>query len=403
MDKSVDRKVLYDGPYRKREYQNNKLLYKACVVESGYFSLIMESPPIQDTNYSIFWNDELMHKGTFLGYEDNDDLKQNENETMVDFCYVEKEGKALIETDQRALCGNVVIDCGGERIPIMSNTFEYHIYETAAKISGLSELRDVTSFQSKAFCWILTHNNDEAVYRIAYDDNLKERFTQRYTLTILHLMSPNGLFSTVQFPPLSHECKWTGVGCSKNVVTDISLSSETNQIIGGSLIKELGSLAFLEVLLLRETGLVGTVPQVLSNLYSLKELDLSSNSLSGSIPEFFFNQLGSLRSINFSYNGFTGTIPARIGSYSDVESIKLNNNQFIGVLPMEGFSKFNLQVFDVSENQLSGLGISSPLLKHSNLGKVFLFTKMDTCMKSLLFLTNGTLLLIHANILSQLF
>eukprot|EP00594_Rhizosolenia_setigera_P004397 CAMPEP_0178943240 /NCGR_PEP_ID=MMETSP0789-20121207/2471_1 /TAXON_ID=3005 /ORGANISM="Rhizosolenia setigera, Strain CCMP 1694" /LENGTH=106 /DNA_ID=CAMNT_0020622801 /DNA_START=267 /DNA_END=583 /DNA_ORIENTATION=- len=98
-------------------------------------------------------------------------------------------------------------------------------------------------------------------------------FIQRYVLTILHLTSKTGLFDIDEYPPLTHECEWQGIKCdiddTPNIVTGISLSAKNNHIISGAIVQEIGSLAYLETLELRQTEINGTIPRSFSNLWSL--------------------------------------------------------------------------------------------------------------------------------------
>jgi len=149
-------------------------------------------------------------------------------------------------------------------------------------------------------------------------------------------------------------------------MTSLILSPAANQIIGGTLIPEIGNLPFLEILHLNQTGLEGTIPDVFSNLYNLRELNLSDNNLTGSISDDFFDQLERVELFDLSCNSMTGMIPARIGSHSNIMTIRLNKNRFAGRLPLDGFTKFELKHLDVSENQLSGR-ISPSLLNHVDL------------------------------------
>jgi len=186
---------------------------------------------------------------------------------------------------------------------------------------------------------------------------------------LLHLISVAGLFGDGEYPPPSHECSWEGITCiddEKKKMVSLSLSSAANQIIEGTLTEEIGSLAFLEILHLDQTGLKGTIPSVFSNLYSLRELDLSDNALTGTIPDNFFNQLERLELFDLSDNDMTGVIPVSIGSYSNIEVIRLNNNNFTGELPLDRFTEFNLKHLDLSKNKLSS-SISPSLLKHTSL------------------------------------
>lgn len=384
IDHSTEKKVMYDGMYNKIAYSNDKRNHQTCIVNSGCFSLYMESAPVQDTNYSVSWNSFPIYSNTFPGRESIADQTQwFQSQSMISFYYDEE--KNQIKFDD-VPCQSIELFCGDNKdtpILIHPNTTERIIYSTALRISGTAALKNIFSPQSRALCWIVQDNSSPCKNNLDGNmDTTVNLFIQRYVLTILHLTSVNGLFHSNddnnknnnrdnEYPPLTHECIWPGIECSNNksFVTKISLSSEINQMIGSTLIEELGNLAFLETFRLRQTGLKGPLPNVISNLYSLRELDLSMNALTGSIPDTFFHQLRKLEVLDLSYNLMTGTIPFGIGSHSNnMEVIQLSNNIFIGSLPLDGFKKFNLKFLDVSVNELSG-SISPALLKHVNLGE----------------------------------
>lgn len=345
------------------------------MISSDCFSLNMMSEPLIEkksyakhavidfkTDYFIQVNDKAIFKGTY-----EMDIYKTTVQPEVKFHY-----DALTDSIQNgSTCPVSVVDISCNGKPIDS---KYHnLYNAVVGTSGASRFYDEDTLESKTFCWIM--NDASLQLHDTENEQLAKWFMiQRYVLTLLHLTSKNRLFGNDEFPSESHECDWSGIECNEeNIVTILSLTSEKKQIIGGTLIKEIGSLAFLEVLSLNETELVGTIPQVFSNLYSLKELDLSSNSLSGQIPEDFFNQLYRLESIDLSFNELDGVIPSNIGSESDIHTIRLNNNNFKGPLPLDSFISFKLKELDVSKNHLSG-SISQSLLRHKYIGKLCFFT-----------------------------
>lgn len=82
-------------------------------------------------------------------------------------------------------------------------------------------------------------------------------------------------------------------------------------------------------------------------------LDLSSNNLSGEIPE----QLASLERLgymNLSNNHLSGSIPANIGDLQWMESLDLSRNQLSGKIPPSISKLHFLSDLDVSNNNLSG-------------------------------------------------
>lgn len=83
-------------------------------------------------------------------------------------------------------------------------------------------------------------------------------------------------------------------------------------------------------------------------------LDLSSNELSGEIPE----ELGDLkrvRSMNLSRNSLSGFIPGSFSDLKSVESLDLSFNKLRGNIPSQLTMMQSLVVFNVSYNDLSGV------------------------------------------------
>ncbi|KAH7839413.1 hypothetical protein Vadar_003852 [Vaccinium darrowii] len=85
----------------------------------------------------------------------------------------------------------------------------------------------------------------------------------------------------------------------------------------------------------------------------LKIIDLSSNKLSGEIPQEIAS-LAELVSLNLSTNNFTGKIVEDIGQMKNLESLDLSANRLSGKIPATlGLLNF-LSVLDLSNNNLSG-------------------------------------------------
>ncbi|KAJ3100996.1 hypothetical protein HDU96_010175 [Phlyctochytrium bullatum] len=66
-------------------------------------------------------------------------------------------------------------------------------------------------------------------------------------------------------------------------------------------------------------------------------LDLSGNNLSGTLPEIF-TELESLKSLDLSENTLGGAIPTSLYDLLDDAQVDLRNNQFMGVVPDMGLS-----------------------------------------------------------------
>ncbi|KAL8110658.1 hypothetical protein AgCh_026410 [Apium graveolens] len=100
----------------------------------------------------------------------------------------------------------------------------------------------------------------------------------------------------------------------------------------------------------------GAVPDHLSDLCpSLVELDVSANSLFGSVPEGF-GACSSLEVFDISHNNFSGKLPIdTLLKLSSLKNMMFGFNNFVGDLS-DSFSKMiKLETFDVSSNKLSGV------------------------------------------------
>ncbi|KAK6917701.1 Leucine-rich repeat [Dillenia turbinata] len=104
-------------------------------------------------------------------------------------------------------------------------------------------------------------------------------------------------------------------------------------------------------------NLNGTISwKYFKNLSSLQTLDLSNNSLKGSVPGWVWS-IRSLVSINLSKNQFGGSFGAKPGSknvsFSNVKVLRLTNNRFSNLVNLSLFS--NLETLDLSNNNLGVL------------------------------------------------
>ncbi|XP_058216004.1 receptor-like protein EIX2 isoform X1 [Rhododendron vialii] len=89
------------------------------------------------------------------------------------------------------------------------------------------------------------------------------------------------------------------------------------------------------------------------NLRLLKTIDLSSNKLSGKIPEQV-GSLAGLHSLNLSRNTLTGKIIQEIGQMKMLESLDLSANKLSGEIPGSLAHLNFLSVLNLSSNNLSG-------------------------------------------------
>ncbi|XP_037468933.1 receptor-like protein EIX2 [Triticum dicoccoides] len=94
----------------------------------------------------------------------------------------------------------------------------------------------------------------------------------------------------------------------------------------------------------------------------LVNLDLSSNSLIGHIPEGISLLIG-LTNLNLSRNQLMGEIPNQIGDLKHLESLDLSYNLLSGAIPSSLSSLTSLSHLNLSYNNLSGAIPSGPQLQ----------------------------------------
>jgi hypothetical protein len=123
----------------------------------------------------------------------------------------------------------------------------------------------------------------------------------------------------------------------------------------------------LEVLILRSNKFYGPLPKNLTKLAGLHYLDVAHNNISGSIPSSLENlrAMKMTRSydrfgMNYSSDSISSFIKGRELNYTseftnNAVLIDLSSNSFTGHIPKELSSLMGLQFLNLSSNQLSGL------------------------------------------------
>ncbi|XP_027329711.1 probable LRR receptor-like serine/threonine-protein kinase IRK [Abrus precatorius] len=146
---------------------------------------------------------------------------------------------------------------------------------------------------------------------------------------------------------------WVGVKCNprSNRVVELNLDGFS---LSGRIGRGLQRLQFLRKLSLANNNLTGGISLNIASIDNLRVIDLSGNSLSGEVPDDFFRQCGSLRSVSLARNKFSGNVPSTLGSCSALASVDLSLNQFSGSVPPVVWSLSALRSLDLSGNLLEG-------------------------------------------------
>ncbi|KAI4384582.1 hypothetical protein MLD38_002713 [Melastoma candidum] len=104
---------------------------------------------------------------------------------------------------------------------------------------------------------------------------------------------------------------------------------------------------------LSNNSLAGSIPTSIGSLKALNFLDLSVNRLSGSIPQEL-GQAISLRELRLQKNQLSGSVPSSIGTCLPLTTLILSDNYLVGTIPVEISKLANLQFVDLSFNNFSG-------------------------------------------------
>ncbi|XP_060667271.1 receptor-like protein EIX2 [Ziziphus jujuba] len=102
-----------------------------------------------------------------------------------------------------------------------------------------------------------------------------------------------------------------------------------------------------------ENSLSGSIPLSIGNLTGLTTLIISNNKLSGQIPHLWEDKQF-LYIVDMSNNNLSGTIPTTMGSLSSLELLVLSNNKLSGELPSSLQNCANMVNLDLGDNRFTG-------------------------------------------------
>nr|XP_048330859.1 receptor like protein 27-like [Ziziphus jujuba var. spinosa] len=98
-----------------------------------------------------------------------------------------------------------------------------------------------------------------------------------------------------------------------------------------------------------ENSLVGRIDPLFCKLGDLQYLDLSSNNLSGTIPQCLGNFNSSLLVLNLRINHFHGEMPETCGDRRKLKTLDLSCNQLYGKMPNSLIKCEELQILNLSQ------------------------------------------------------
>ncbi|KAG6486434.1 probable inactive receptor kinase At5g67200 [Zingiber officinale] len=144
-------------------------------------------------------------------------------------------------------------------------------------------------------------------------------------------------------------CRWPGVSCSPagRVVRLVLVSSD---ITGFFTPGTLDRLDQLRILSLQDNSLAGPIPD-LSPLINLRAIFLGHNRFGGRFPPSILS-LHRLRVLDLSSNHLAGPVPQALASLDRLVALRLDSNRFNGSLP--AFNQTSLKTLNVSFNNFSG-------------------------------------------------
>ncbi|CAL5343095.1 unnamed protein product [Camellia sinensis] len=169
---------------------------------------------------------------------------------------------------------------------------------------------------------------------------------------------------------------WIGMHLTMLIV----LSLRSNKFYG-SIPQDICYLSYIQVLDLSQNDLSGKLPQCFSNFSALVQSNSSETTVFADLPSYdipsygihFFNtyesnalvqwkgqereygkQLGLLKMIDLSSNKLTGKIPQQVASLAGLVSLNLSRNNLAGRIIQEIGQMKMLEALDLSANRLSG-------------------------------------------------
>ncbi|XP_039134379.1 receptor-like protein EIX1 [Dioscorea cayenensis subsp. rotundata] len=137
----------------------------------------------------------------------------------------------------------------------------------------------------------------------------------------------------------------------------IGYADSLSVVTKGRELKYSNTLQFVASIDLSSNWLSGEIPEQLGNLQGIQNLNLSGNHLAGRIPESI-NGLKSLESLDLSRNELVGEIPSSIAALTSLSHLNLSYNNLSGRIP----SGSQLQTFNDPSTYIGNYNLCGPPL-----------------------------------------
>jgi Leucine-rich repeat (LRR) protein len=269
-----------------------------------------------------------------------------------------------------------LFSCKGEDASTILSTSSANIsVDYLGGISTITVTTTASSFtcnSSKDWCKVdinentitatITENTTESIraanIRVTANDknvniNVLQGVVSTTLLDSIALLKVKALNSSITWTTTMAMDTWDGVKISKvgdsRRVIELDLHDKN---LSGSIPVEIKSLTELSYLDLSNNTLSGTIPDM-STLTNLVVLDLSINKLTGTLPEYL-STIKSLAYLSIGQNKLTGTLSSEYGALTSLNVLDLGLNQFTGSIPSSWSTLSKLRYLYLYGNSLEG-------------------------------------------------
>ncbi|WCJ27847.1 Leucine-rich receptor-like protein kinase family protein [Euphorbia peplus] len=152
---------------------------------------------------------------------------------------------------------------------------------------------------------------------------------------------------------LSYSMQYSSVTSMAASVQGLKVLDLSSNVLSGEIPDDIGVLHSLVRLNISRNQIFGSIPSSIGELKMTQVLDFSDNKLNGEIP----SEVGgasSLLELRLEKNSLTGDIPSQINNCSSLRSLSLSENNLTGPIPTAIANLSNLEYLDLSFNNFSG-------------------------------------------------